>query len=447
MTALAEAIVEEQILEDVQTLEDRIAEHAARTGIEEERVHAIRYDVSAMKDLGLLIDIDLHGFTMFNMRASHTELGIPKTDTRARRITSGTKYLISIDYIKRLNALDSRFRKSLVRKTFDVEGFRPFRWMPYTAYEAWREEWDALQEELETLKDDIIDNYPQIRAALREDFSEIGRESWDAHMARYDGAGVLELPDGTFVHSREEMADYVVNRILDRLPTTKAVRAGIHADYKNGLILAQSEIEAEQMAAERLRAQQAEERARRAYADERAAADRRVAQEEERVQMRLMHEDEQAERDRIRQDVEEREIKLRAMHDAEMEHAREQLRRMGSPLQEFFDQMRAQIYDAVTSISAGIAKHGYLHGSTAKQADGLLETYQLLGAGMDHELEAALEDLQSRLDRRVTNEKGKETRDTDAIAAELDRIEEMLRNSKERVERAQGSSRAGALML
>jgi hypothetical protein len=88
--------------------------------------------------------------------------------------------------------------------------------------------------------------------------------------------------------------------------------------------------------------------------------------------------------------------------DAEMEHAREQLRRTGSPLQSLLDQLRDRIHDAVTGISAGIAEFGNLHGSTARQANGLLETYRLLGADTDDALEAALEDLQSRIDRHIT---------------------------------------------
>jgi hypothetical protein len=120
-----------------------------------------------MRELGVLVDVDVHGTSMFTARATWNELGIPEEDTRRKRLKRGTEDLIPKVYIGRLRSLEARFRQSLDKHSFDVAGFRPYRWVPFTAYESWRGEWDRLQEELARVRGYRVEEVPAEIGARR----------------------------------------------------------------------------------------------------------------------------------------------------------------------------------------------------------------------------------------------------------------------------------------
>lgn len=75
-------------------IDQKRAEHARALGVNEARVRTYVLDLQWMLQHGTLVDIDVHGATMFSTRASLTELGIPAGDTRAARLRPGTRELI-----------------------------------------------------------------------------------------------------------------------------------------------------------------------------------------------------------------------------------------------------------------------------------------------------------------------------------------------------------------
>ena len=119
---------------------DRITE---LTG--DENIRTVAMDISRMKELGVLVDIDVHGTSMFTTKATWAELGIPQEDTRRKRLKRGSKDLIPKLYMGRLRSLETRFRQSLEKHSFVLDGFRPYKWVPFTAYESWKQEWKKLQ--------------------------------------------------------------------------------------------------------------------------------------------------------------------------------------------------------------------------------------------------------------------------------------------------------------
>jgi hypothetical protein len=254
---------------------------------------------------------------------------------------------------------------------------------------------------------------------------------------------------GRVFEDREAFADFVVDRAVSRLPTPDDIMAGVYVTYRPALLLSHADVEADHLAAETMRAQQEEERARTARAREEAHAQRRIVWAEEQAQTRIVEERERAQRRLIQAEVDERELQLRAMHEAELEQARRHMAEMRSPFQEVFDQLRAQIHEDVRAIAAGIESHGYLHGKTAEKASGLVETFRLLNAHGDTELENALDALRAKVATRIPDpdKEGKQIRDLDAITAELDRITHLTRASAQALAEGAGSTRAGALML
>jgi hypothetical protein len=105
------------------TRDERKLQIAAAVGTD--HVAEVSLDIRRMRELGVLVDVDVHGTSTFTARATWNELGIPEEDTRRKRLKRGTKDLISKVYIGRLRSLEARFRQSLDQHSFDVAGYRP----------------------------------------------------------------------------------------------------------------------------------------------------------------------------------------------------------------------------------------------------------------------------------------------------------------------------------
>ncbi|MCP4513966.1 MAG: hypothetical protein GY824_01885, partial [Delftia sp.] len=139
--------------------------------------------------------------------------------------------------------------------------------------------------------------------------------------------------------------------------------------------------------------------------------------------------------------------RLRAMHEAEMEHARQQLDNIISPFDEVFQQLRSQIHQDVSAIAASIEKNGHLRGKVATRARSLVDTFRLLNAHGDEDLENALDALKDRLPTQRPT--GAKTRyDTGAVLSQLGQIKEMTHQAATDVaQRAARPTRARALEL
>ncbi|MGD9099244.1 MAG: hypothetical protein PVF45_02110, partial [Anaerolineae bacterium] len=402
----------------------------------------------------VLVDVDVHGLSMLSARASWAELGIPPGDVRRERLRRGNKDLFP-EHARQFRSLETRFRGSLDKHSFVLEGFRPYRWIPFTAYETWREEWDRLQGEWAGVLADLLDHYDEIVAEERATAAEIAREAWDALLARHktktngdaDSAPVIVIGGREFSNRvPAAFVEHVQERATARIPAGEDLAGGLYVDYRTALVLSGADLEAEYLRRERTRTERERERARQAEVQARAhtaqerewAAQRQLAleveEQERQVEMRL-----QAERRR-----------LQAMHEAEMEHARQQLDRIISPLDEVFQQLRAQIHRDVTEITASIERNGHLRGKVAERARNLVETFRLLNAHGDEALESALDDLKERLAQRPVVEQGKKAPryNTEAVLGQLSRIKVLTHQAATDVaQRAARPTRARALEL
>jgi len=357
------------------TVTERKAEIAERIGADANRIDTVQLDIQKMRELGTLVDIDLHGFSMFTRRATWSELGIDVKSVRRKRLKRGSKDMLPKQFMSTLRSLESRFRQCLDRHSFVLEGFRPWRWVPFTAYAEWQDEWGELQAELDNLKSEIIDRRDEFADDLASDFSAIADEAWRAISAsRPDGAGDFALitKRGSF-DNPDAFREYVVARAEAQLPSAEEIDEGLYVSYRNAMVATGADVEAEKLRQEKLEAERATEWQRK----------RTVAEEEHAKRQQIRHRAELRKR--------ERERRLELMHTAELEHAKEQLAETVNPFREVIEQFRAQIYQDVLEIRDSIERNGYVHGRTASRAAGLLDTYKLLGAATgDEELELLL---------------------------------------------------------
>ena len=94
------------------TIARRRREAAERLGVQEGQVQAHRIELNQLREAGLLVDLDIHGISMFSIPTTFAELGIGVSDVRAKRLRTGRKDLFPV-YSKKFRSLEARARQNL----------------------------------------------------------------------------------------------------------------------------------------------------------------------------------------------------------------------------------------------------------------------------------------------------------------------------------------------
>ncbi len=193
-------------------IEEARRQHAAMLGEEPDRVRTVRLDLDVLLTLGTLVDVDVRGLSLFTAQSTWEDLGITESDVRRNRFSRPMIYLLPKKVLRKFNTLGARARNNLADHSFDVMGFRPWRWVPFTAYRKWRRlhqkltgEWDAARRTL------ILGEYDGLLAALERDLSVVAAETYATLAAGIDssplnaGRTINDLPDqeaftGRFTH-------------------------------------------------------------------------------------------------------------------------------------------------------------------------------------------------------------------------------------------------------
>ncbi len=411
---------------NTQTPEDRRNTVADVTGESRYSIESVRVDIGKLLQDGLLIDIDLHGFGKLKAGVSWQELGINSADKRRDRITKGQKLLTPVKYANALKTLEVRFRQSVVRYSYEVGVFRPWSWIPLTAWDAWKAEWDLLQTQLREFKIELKAALPEIADENREYFRAVARKAWQTYRTPDDDA-VIATPDGKVFAGYEAFEDSIVGSALAQLPTADEIDS-IFATYRTGYALLPPEISTLYTKAN------AEDRIKAAEVREAEAAARRAEAAAEKANQDLMYAEAS------------KEARLAAIRQAEYDRAQEELRNTMSPLSEVMLKFRDQVYADVVAISASLQKNGTLVGRVAQKAKGLKDLYELMASCTnDTALEAALDTLNASLSSASGNGS---TYNTQAIDEALTGIVSVTKGAADELRRlGSHASRSGMLEL
>jgi len=388
---------------------ERAAEATSREATEVER---LPFDLSALDEEGLFVNVDASGFGMLNRRLDWQALGI--------RLPEGTDVTF---HPPRCGVLPNRYRRPLIapaaqahhslhkysyhfRLTETVFETPAYRWLPWRAFCEFESAFKVAQENLEAAKREVLDNYNGIRGEVLETFAALGKDSANRLLA----TGIVVPAD---FHSRIETG------VLDALPSENEIREGLTLRFQVGVILLGSEMLREQRRAMRERKQLEREQSSRdlQIAQDRTAADKLQQQlwaERERVRMSVA-----AEAEEWRREAETKE----RIRQLKLEAAREKLGETLSPLQEGAMQLRASIHESATAIHEALAKNDFLPGATARKARGMAHWFRLMNFQSDEELES----LVIRLEQLAVTGGGKKKRaaDNDSIKRVLDGIIEL----------------------
>jgi hypothetical protein len=351
-------------------LVDLRAEQAAeRTGQTLPEIERLPFDLSALEQDGIFLNVDARNFGLLDRRLDWQALGIslPRTgDVAFRPPRCGLvpdRYRLPLlrpadRAHTALHKFSYHFR--LVETVFETPAYR---WVPWRAWPEFERDFNAARAQLRVALDAYEADYDAIRETVLETFRQLAADS----ARRLEATGNPVMPD---------FEDAVVKEVMATLPSPKLLQARLSLRYRVGVMQLGSEMIGEQRKAAEERRQLESIEAERRLEEHRLHAQERIVQEglwaeQERVRRQLAGEEserrqEAAVKERLRQ------LKLEA--------ARERLQEALSPLEEGARQLNAAVFEAATAIRTSLQKHQALHRSSAKKARELSRWFRLMGA-------------------------------------------------------------------
>jgi len=367
-------------------------------------LHQVVLQTEHLLKAGILLDLDLHGFGCFDVGADWADYGVGDHDSRKARHTKGRKALLPDEWRRKLASFETRLRATFDKWSLDIEGFRPWRYFTVDGYWQWQSEHNRITAELDEWLAQVAQEWPQIEAQNVIDFRLVAHDAWQA----YQGAYQVPVPykDRTFVELRyfveffakdhaeldpdaayqaalgfwntyqaqnkrevpvltaagvfetyAEFEAHMIATVLARMPISGDTQASVltqlrnlvWADYRSAYVTTPQELLAEEAVAEKAQAEAAEARTKARMAQDAAQA----------LQA-------------------EQAVKLQAMRQAELEHARARVQNIVSPYQEALDKAAARLNEAATELLVGIRKNGHLKGQASGKAKGLHDLMRTL---------------------------------------------------------------------
>jgi hypothetical protein len=358
--------------------------------------------LDVLRKQGLLIDLNITGTGMFSKAASWADLGIAdiEEDKRSTQFTRGQKILIPDEMVKRLKSVKARMSQALERNSYKITGFAPYRWLPFTAYAHFKTEWEKLMIEFAEVKAEIIADRNKYVDEMAVLYNEIAEASWKSITAQnYD------KPEEEWSH--DVFVDRIVKGAVDIIPTVDEITTKLSADYVTALVFGGKDTE------EVLKMSAAERKLVQAQAEKQYLENQT---EFEKVRHQgVMNQSEEM----------EKQIAIDAMREAELEHAKAQLKEIASPFAEVFSSLRRQMAEDAAEILASIQKNGFVRGKVAERGRGLVDLFNLLAVQDDFELRNQLDALKKAIGPTGADRKETDERPVEEIKGILEKIQEL----------------------
>lgn len=365
----------------------------------------VRVQLDILRENGILIDLTIKGSGMFTKTASFDEIGFLQDsdkDARYGWIKPGAKYLIPENAVKPLKSVVIRMRQVFEAHSRKVAGFSPYNWMPYTAHPAFVEKWKELHKEFYEIKADIIERRDEYVDTITSEYEKIALSAWKA-MAAQDGGAVVV---GGEKMDMEAFVSYMIEKAVSLVPSVDDIKEKLQADYITALVYSEYDAAKESAETEKIRNQLRAE-------NEKADLENRLLLEQLRT-VTLKNQDEHN----------EREVKIEAMRQAELEHARSQIKETVSPFVEVYKNALGECVERAADLLEAVKKGGVVRGKIAEKGRGLLEFYNmmLIPELTDERMVDKLTELQKLMGDAGTKD---EARDVAQITGKLKEIIEL----------------------
>ncbi|MGE0128953.1 MAG: hypothetical protein AB7U82_12815 [Blastocatellales bacterium] len=357
---------------------------AARTERNAEEIERLPFDLSALEEEGVFINVDATGFGILDRRLDWQALGVELPKNTDVAFTPPRCGLLPNRYRRPLLTPVSQAHAALhkysyhFRLTETLFETPAYRWVPWRAFTEFESAFNKACDNLNEARRHVLEQYAEIRDEVIVTFRQVAADS----AQRLAATGVVVPPD---------FEDRVISSVLNAFPAEDELRQKLTLRFQVGVILLGSEMLREQRLAcqERQRIEQVE--------DERRMERLRVNAAESAIQQQMWVERESARLELAAQEEErEREAAVKErIRQMKLDAAREKLQETLSPLQEGAAQLRAQIYESALAMQEALQKHDFLPGATAKKARNLAQWFRLMNFQTDTELEQLLGNLES----------------------------------------------------
>ena len=355
-------------------LEQKKETAAAHLGISAAEVETMPFDLTALEQAGIFLNIDTTGFSVLSRQLDWQSLGIELPKEQAVSLSPPRTGLLPDNYRKPLQRAASRAHNALDRYSFrfalceTVLCSSEYRWIPLTAFEAFEKEFAAALENLARAKASVIDNYEEILETLRMTFRQLATDSAERLTAT--------MKDQPF--DLDEFINRTVARAMGMIPTVSIIRDGMRIEMRPKVILLGSEMRAEQAQVAKIELEkQITNKAQTEIAIE-IEAQKEIAE----IKVKSAFEDKKRERElkeRIRQ------IKIEAV--------KREVETSISPIKEGLDQLNATVYEAALEMAEKLNDSKFVPGGTAKKAREMYRWFKLMNFTGDTEVETVLAEL------------------------------------------------------
>lgn len=355
-------------------LEQKKETAAAHLGISAAEVETMPFDLTALEQSGIFLNIDATGFSVLSRQLDWQSLGIELPKEQAVHLSPPRTGLLPDDYRKPLQRAASQAHNALDRYSFrfalceTVLGSSEYRWIPYTAFETFEKEFAAALENLARAKSAVIENYAEILETLRETFRQLATDS-----AERLAATVKDEP-----FDRDEFINKTVARAMEMIPTVATIRDGMRIEMRPKVILLGSEMRAEQARVAKIEL----EKQITNQAQTEIAIEFQTQKDIAEIKVKSAFEDEKREqelKERIRQ------IKIEAV--------KREVESSISPIKEGLDQLNATVYEAAKEMAEKLSDSKFVPGGTAKRAREMYRWFKLMNFTGDAEVETVLAEL------------------------------------------------------
>ena len=355
-------------------LEQKKETAAAHLGISKAEVETMPFDLTALEQAGIFLNIDATGFSVLSRQLDWQSLGIELPKEQTVHLSPPRTGLLPDNYRKPLQRAASQAHNALDRYSFrfalceTVLGSSEYRWIPYTAFEAFEKEFAAALENLARAKVAVVENYSEILDALRETFRQLATDS-----AERFAATVKDEP-----FDRDEFIQTTVARAMGMIPTIAMIRDGMRIEMRPKVILLGSEMQAEQVKSAKLQLENETTRKAQTELAIEIGAQKDIAE----FKVKTAFEEEKREqelKERIRQ------IKIEAV--------KREVETSISPLKEGLDQLNATIYEAAKEMAERLNDSKFVPGGTAKRAREMYQWFKLMNFTGEAEVETVLAEL------------------------------------------------------
>jgi hypothetical protein len=366
----------------------RVSVAASHTNHDAKEIERLPFDLSAIEEEGLFINVDATGFGILDRRLDWQSLGVELPKNTDVAFTP-----------PRCGLLPNRFRRPLLTPVSQAHAalrkfsyhFRltetlfespAYRWVPWRAFTEFEAAFNKASDNLNEARQLVLDQYEEIRQEVIATFRRVAADS----AQRLEATGAV---------APEDFQDRILNSVLGAFPTHEELREKLKLRFQVGVILLGSEMLREQRLA-------AEERRRIEQVESEHRVERMRVDAEERSIQRQMWADQESLRLKTQTEEEDRrreaEVKDR-IRQMKLDAAREKIQETLSPLQEGAAQLRAQIYESAVTMREALEKHDFLPGATAKKARNTTRWFKLMNFQSDQELDELLGSLESLASR------------------------------------------------